>query len=281
MGPPEAALRLLFEIRDELRRLGALEPAGCVRPDDRGRHERPNRTGRRVDYRGVWGVLADWFRVPVEPPTLPVGRVERWKLSAGTRLSAILEVLVLDLCSRPIRACSSPGSRGVVVAGYPAASCCLVLASRPNRGLRRHPSALRHHLVCNDRPQPADPPRHLGDPETTITFENIQNVSITQGPVERAFGIATLVVDTAGGGDQAKGHDAGGHRGTIEGVADAERLRRLILQKLSASRSAGLGEEVLQRGLTGPVWDDAQLGSAADPGRGPWAGAMTAPQRSA
>ena len=33
--------------------------------------------------------------------------------------------------------------------------------------------------------------------ETTITFENVQNVSITQGPLERAFGIATLVVDTA------------------------------------------------------------------------------------
>jgi len=97
--------------------------------------------------------------------------------------------------------------------------------------------------------------------ETTITFENVQNVSITQGPLERAFGIATLVVDTAGGGgEHAKGRGPGGHRGTIEGVTDAERLRRLILQRLNASRSAGLGEDAPTRGPLNPVWDDAHLG---------------------
>jgi hypothetical protein len=27
-------------------------------------------------YRGVWGILNRWFRVPQQPPTLPVGRGE-------------------------------------------------------------------------------------------------------------------------------------------------------------------------------------------------------------
>ena len=36
--------------------------------------------------------------------------------------------------------------------------------------------------------------------ETTITFENIQNVTVQQGPLQRLFGIADVRVDTAGGG---------------------------------------------------------------------------------
>ena len=35
--------------------------------------------------------------------------------------------------------------------------------------------------------------------EMTITFANIQNISISQGPIQRALGIADLRVDTAGG----------------------------------------------------------------------------------
>jgi membrane protein YdbS with pleckstrin-like domain len=36
--------------------------------------------------------------------------------------------------------------------------------------------------------------------ETTLTFENIQNVSVDSGPLEQWFGIANVMVDTAGGG---------------------------------------------------------------------------------
>ncbi len=36
--------------------------------------------------------------------------------------------------------------------------------------------------------------------EMTVTFANIQNISISHGPVQRAIGIAELRVDTAGGG---------------------------------------------------------------------------------
>ena len=42
--------------------------------------------------------------------------------------------------------------------------------------------------------------------ETTISFENVQNVEVRQGPLQRYFGIADVVVTTAGGGArQAKG----------------------------------------------------------------------------
>ena len=43
--------------------------------------------------------------------------------------------------------------------------------------------------------------------EMTITFANIQNLSVMQGPIQRWLGIADLQVDTAGGGSaQAHSH---------------------------------------------------------------------------
>src|SRR5262249_46640878 len=62
--------------------------------------------------------------------------------------------------------------------------------------------------------------------ETTITFENVQNVEIKQGPVQRYFGIADVHIDTAGGGGHKEGKHASlaaaGHHGLIEGVGEPE-----------------------------------------------------------
>src|SRR5262249_10823496 len=80
--------------------------------------------------------------------------------------------------------------------------------------------------------------------ETTITFENVQNVEVNQGPVQRLFGIADVRVDTAGGGGRAAGHEgqaaSNTHRGLIEGVSNAHEIRDLVLSRLRRSRSAGL-----------------------------------------
>ena len=82
--------------------------------------------------------------------------------------------------------------------------------------------------------------------ETTITFENVQNVKLTQNPLQRYFGIASVLVDTAGGSSDAK-HKGGGssHQGVIEGVTQetAARVREMILAKLRRSTSAGLGDD--------------------------------------
>jgi uncharacterized membrane protein YdbT with pleckstrin-like domain len=80
--------------------------------------------------------------------------------------------------------------------------------------------------------------------ETTITFENVQNVELSQGPVQRHFGIANLVVKTAGGGDTDPKHPSSNpHRGVVEGVDDAERIRDAIMSRVRRSRRAGLGDE--------------------------------------
>jgi membrane protein YdbS with pleckstrin-like domain len=82
--------------------------------------------------------------------------------------------------------------------------------------------------------------------ETTITFENIQNVSVESGPLERWFGIANVIVDSAGGGPEKTSH--GGtkenfHRGIIEGIDHPDEIRDLLMNRLRQSRSAGLGDE--------------------------------------
>jgi uncharacterized membrane protein YdbT with pleckstrin-like domain len=82
--------------------------------------------------------------------------------------------------------------------------------------------------------------------ETTITYENIQNIRVMQGPIQRAFGIGNVLVETAGGGS---GGAEGAqltlmHRGLIEGVDNANEIRDLILSHLRKTRTAGLGDEM-------------------------------------
>ena len=107
--------------------------------------------------------------------------------------------------------------------------------------------------------------------ETTITYENVQNVTVHQGPIQRAFGIADLVVQTAGGGGGHPKHGGGiGHLGRIEGVDNAQHIRDLIMAKARASRSAGLGDEHHEHLPAAPG------GSANRSGGGEWPGARLA-----
>jgi uncharacterized membrane protein YdbT with pleckstrin-like domain len=77
----------------------------------------------------------------------------------------------------------------------------------------------------------------------TVTFANIQNISVRQGPVQRALGLADLKVDTAGGG---AGHAQQGviplHTAWFRGVANAAEIRDLISQRLRGQRDSGLGD---------------------------------------
>ncbi len=78
--------------------------------------------------------------------------------------------------------------------------------------------------------------------ETTITFENIQNVHIAQGPIQRWFGFANLMVMTAGGGGMGhEGQSMGSHVGLMEGLENAAELRERILVR--SQLNSGLGDE--------------------------------------
>jgi uncharacterized membrane protein YdbT with pleckstrin-like domain len=82
--------------------------------------------------------------------------------------------------------------------------------------------------------------------EMTLTFGNVQNVSVRQGPLQRLLGLADVVVETAGGGGSrsSDAHEAGPslHEGYLRGVDDAEAVRDLILERLRRLKDAGLGD---------------------------------------
>lgn len=78
--------------------------------------------------------------------------------------------------------------------------------------------------------------------EITVSFTNVQNVRIVQGPVERLFDISTLIVDTAGGGNADRDPYAKGHRAILRGIENPKELRDMILTVLKMNKEAGLGD---------------------------------------
>jgi membrane protein YdbS with pleckstrin-like domain len=100
--------------------------------------------------------------------------------------------------------------------------------------------------------------------EMTFTFENIQNVKVKSGPLQRAFGIADVIVETAAAGKDAQGHKkAVSNQGVIEGIADAPRIRDLVMSHVRRSRSSGLGDEGIAAPTAatpaGPAWTAAHV----------------------
>jgi len=76
--------------------------------------------------------------------------------------------------------------------------------------------------------------------EVTLSYANIQNLEVTQGPIERIFGFKTLTISTAGA-DAAPGQ-SNSHLVTMVGLPDADALRELILNMLKQHRDSGLGD---------------------------------------
>lgn len=82
--------------------------------------------------------------------------------------------------------------------------------------------------------------------EKTITYANVQNLHVRQGPLQRLFGIKDLRIDTAGGGGAAPGSGKSGghaHSITVAGVENAAELRDRILDHIKRlGAGSGLGD---------------------------------------
>lgn len=84
--------------------------------------------------------------------------------------------------------------------------------------------------------------------EKTMTFRNIQNLSIRQGPLQRLLGIADVEVRSAGGGGSRSGSDKEGagaedlHVAYFRGVGNAGEIRDLIRERVRRHRDSGLGD---------------------------------------
>lgn len=81
--------------------------------------------------------------------------------------------------------------------------------------------------------------------EITMSFANLQQVEVSQGPLQRALGLADLKVQSAGGGNVAPGkhgHQDSLHIGYFHGVENAHEIRDLIQERLRRFRDSGLGD---------------------------------------
>ena len=233
---------------------------------------------------GLWRVLVRWLRVPEEPPELP-GSSHRQVdvflpapdylryLRCEAVLTAILIALVLAAAGL-VMLLTGKVEIGWIMIG--AAPVVLVIG-----GMLALLARLRFRTMwyaLTDRSLRA---RHglWTIHEVTITFENVQNISVAQGPLMRLFGIWKLDIQTAGGSRKAARSDnpmlsglliaiqivvnllPGGAAfagagatsgkskrgaaatGTIHGLLDPLPVRNRIMEKVKRSRSAGFGDE--------------------------------------
>lgn len=215
-------------------------------------HDRAADRAAEWVYRGVWGVLTNWLRVPDAPPDLPAGsgdavrafrpsydwlrlrRLEFW-LIATTIDAALLigwiilfsvdSTIALWLLAPWLAVMIVPDIIAYVMLHLRYDTTWYVLSDRSVR-IRRGVLVIQ---------------------EKTLTFDNVQNVEVRQGPLQRCFGVANVSVQTAGGGGGASAHPglagAGSHHGMIEGVDNAQEIRELIISRVRARQGAGLGDE--------------------------------------
>jgi membrane protein YdbS with pleckstrin-like domain len=204
------------------------------------------RTARWM-YRGLWGVLVDLFRVPHHAPTLPVAadeQVDSFQPAEGflkyLQFWFWILLLLTDIA---------------ILVGWVAVTAhkpwlgallllpALVLAVVPDilAFVAIHLRFDTTWYVMTDRSLRIRRGIWIIH-ETTITFENVQNVKIKQGPVQRAFDISNIIVETAGAGESEK-HGSVANQGIIEGISNAAELRDRILARMRGTTSAGLGDE--------------------------------------
>lgn len=203
-------------------------------------------------YRGVWASVVGLFRVPDHPPTLPVAGepVRSIRPSAGflRYLKFLFWVALIPGDVLPIVAWAAVGF-AVPILGLVLGPLFLALMILPDvfAYVGIHLRYDTTWYVLTDRSLRI---RRgiLTLRETTISFENVQNVEVRQGPVQRYFGIADVIVQTAGGGMSSHGKGEGGtsaglHTGVLQGLDDADAIRNQILLRVERTRAAGLGDE--------------------------------------
>jgi membrane protein YdbS with pleckstrin-like domain len=201
-------------------------------------------------YQGVWAVLTELFHVPRQPPVLPASsggqvlsmrpcdgwlryrKVGFWigLLSTALPLTAVWLILL--------------GVRPVLALWLLVPGLVVVLGSGLVGYVSIHLGYDTTWYVLSDRSLRIR--RGVWTiHETTITFDNVQNVKITQGPLQRLFDFSDLVVETAGGGGSGPRQqlEHSSHVGLLEGVEAPNVLREQIMARVRASRSAGLGDE--------------------------------------
>ncbi len=101
--------------------------------------------------------------------------------------------------------------------------------------------------------------------ESTMSFANLQQVEVSQGPLQRLLGLADVKVQSAGGSDSPHGKPQDDlHTGYFHGVDNAHEIRDLIQDRLRRFRDSGLGDPEEQRRAMLPATLPASPTPSAD-----------------
>jgi len=105
--------------------------------------------------------------------------------------------------------------------------------------------------------------------EKTMTFANIQNIQVRQGPLQRILGIADVEVRNAGGGGASEDGKNGQpgeqvHVGYFRGLDNANAVRDIIMAGVRKQRHAGLGDHDEQETPDTSTDSDALVAAAND-----------------
>jgi membrane protein YdbS with pleckstrin-like domain len=211
-------------------------------------------------YEGVWSVLTEWLRVPREPSTLPTsdGTSQRSFRPAPAFLGYLklwfwIVAILVDLLILVAWIAITVSRWWVGLLLLPVA---VVLAILPDvlAYIAVHLRFDTTWYVMSDRSLRIRRGAWIVQ-EMTFTFENVQNVRVQQGPIQRLFGIASVMIETAGSGRDDRGRGLGvSNRGVIEGVTDAAAIRDVIAARLRRSRTTGLGDEDETALPAGSAW---------------------------
>lgn len=201
-------------------------------------------------YRGVWLVLTDCFRVPKHPPTIPIAPTDFCHAFHPSRRYLSYLKLCFWIALVVIDAAILIGWIALCFENPPIA----LMTAIPALFIAIVPDIIAYiaiHLrydtmwyVITDRSLRTRRGVWV-IAEHTITFENVQNVYIRRGPIQQLFGISSIVVETAGA---AEGESANaftvGNKAIMEGIGNPEEIRDLIMERVRATKSAGLGDEM-------------------------------------
>jgi membrane protein YdbS with pleckstrin-like domain len=166
----------------------------------------------------------------------------------GVYFGACVEFVVLAIASVAVLAADKPVALLVIVPVALVFAFVLFL----NWFAVRIEYALRHYVITDRSLRVREGAWTVT--EMTLTYANVQNVRIEQGPIQRLFRISDLVVDTAGGGaaTHTHGRAGAGHRVTLAGLEDAPAVRDRVLAYVKQyGRSSGLGDLDEERALAG------------------------------
>jgi membrane protein YdbS with pleckstrin-like domain len=201
-------------------------------------------------YTGIWGILSSYFKLPKDPPNLPSVEGEnveylhpseaflRYRKFEFWIMLFVVDIFLIVLWG--VIFIFTPWL-GVLVTPI---ALALIILPDIVAYIGIHLNYDTTWYVLSDRSMRLR--RGVWNlHETTITFENIQNIHIEQGPLQRWFGFSNLVVQTAGGGGGGPQGVPGSmmHLGVLIGLSNAQEIRERILARCGKQSGAGLGEE--------------------------------------